>query len=596
MIPRETPPLRAPLLVTLLLLTSQFSALAIDGTWLGTTDANYNTPSNWSAGVVPSPAGTSLFNGAGNGNVNLTNASTTINVIRFDTAAAASYSIGNSSEIITLDSNFAGGVIDMTATVTNSQSVNSALVLGNITGAVPGSSGTYNFFNRTAPGGPSLTVSGNISGYVGGTAGNQTLQLNGPGAGSVSGNISNGGALSLGLTVLSGSWTLSGNNSFTGAGVTIDGVSYTKGVDVGTGATVVLGSNTAVGTNGFLRTTSTTSTIQVGSNDVSLGSGNRFFVSNGTTITGSKNLTINGVTAGNGGGLTLTVNNPKTTLAGDIRARDGTASATGRTMTFNGSGTIAVTGGIQNGSSTGACNVVYNGTGAMLTSGANTYTGTTTVSSGTFLVNGTHSGTTVGGYTVAAGGKLAGTGSISLSGANAVAVTGTLAPGNSTLATGTQTGTFDVTKLTLNTGSTLEVQLGGANPGDGTGFYDQMNVTSTTAGAITLNTGVNLTLSLVNSYTPAVNDTFYFLTRADASTYANPFLGFPEGTPLSLGGGVTGQITYQANWTGSQGTSSFLGGNDVALMITAVPEPGVSTVLLTGLALFTLVLRRPRSR
>ena len=73
-----------------------------------------------------------------------------------------------------------------------------------------------------------------------------------------------------------------------------------------------------------------------------------------------------------------------------------------------------------------------NGVGTWIVSADNPYTGTTTVSTGTLIVNGTHS--TGGAYTVSAAGVLGGTGTISA----AVSVTGIIAPGPGigTLSTG----------------------------------------------------------------------------------------------------------------------------------------------------------------
>jgi autotransporter-associated beta strand protein len=76
-------------------------------------------------------------------------------------------------------------------------------------------------------------------------------------------------------------------------------------------------------------------------------------------------------------------------------------------------------------------NVQKAGTGTLTLTGANTYAGTTTVNGGTLLVNGTHTG--AGNYTVAAAGTLGGTGSITLTAdTNTVTVNGKLTPGSAT--------------------------------------------------------------------------------------------------------------------------------------------------------------------
>ena len=86
---------------------------------------------------------------------------------------------------------------------------------------------------------------------------------------------------------------------------------------------------------------------------------------------------------------------------------------------------------------------------------------------------------------------------------------------------------------------------------------------------------------------------FYLLTHEDALALTVPFNGLPEGATVSLGGLWTGQLTYLANWTGSQAGSSVAGGNDVALY-NVVPEPGTGAALLSGISLlgFTRRLRR----
>ncbi|HET6409752.1 MAG TPA: PEP-CTERM sorting domain-containing protein, partial [Chthoniobacteraceae bacterium] len=86
---------------------------------------------------------------------------------------------------------------------------------------------------------------------------------------------------------------------------------------------------------------------------------------------------------------------------------------------------------------------------------------------------------------------------------------------------------------------------------------------------------------------------YYVLNRTDVGApFANTFAGLPEGAKFDLGNGFQGTITYQANWTGNPGTSSFTGGNDVAILI---PEPGSVASLIGGLGVL-LGLRRSRRR
>lgn len=199
--------------------------------------------------------------------------------------------------------------------------------------------------------------------------------------------------------------------------------------------------------------------------------------------------------------------------------------------------------------------------------------------SGTVMVNGRLHGNTNGSYAI---GTLKGFGSGTVT---PVTVLNTLAPGDE------GTGTLDFgNNLTLSGSSTYRVELGGTTPGDGKGFYDQVNMTLST-GTITLNEGAGLNLSLVDGFTPSANDMFFILTRADSAAWTTTFAGLAEGAPVTLGS-FTGSITYKANWTGSQATSTATGGNDVAI----VPEPGAITLLaLGGLTLAGMGWRR-RSR
>lgn len=107
-------------------------------------------------------------------------------------------------------------------------------------------------------------------------------------------------------------------------------------------------------------------------------------------------------------------------------------------------GTFA--GVIANGSSTKLVHIIKTGNGNLVLSGANTYTGNTTVSSGILTVNGALAATPT---TVAAAGTLAGNGSI----AGSVTCHGKLAPaGTLTLSNG----------LALSASSVLDVELGSA--------------------------------------------------------------------------------------------------------------------------------------
>jgi hypothetical protein len=116
------------------------------------------------------------------------------------------------------------------------------------------------------------------------------------------------------------------------------------------------------------------------------------------------------------------------------------------------------------------------------------------------------------------------------------------------------------------------------------------------ASAVTLTGSVTLNASLPNGYSPGAADVFYVLTRADAAAFANTFNGLSEGATVNLGNSTTAQITYQANWTGTQAGSSLTGGNDVALYNAQfIPEPG-SFGLFACASFLRIARRRRRDR
>lgn len=217
---------------------------SITGTWTGTTDASWATPGNWSSNpAVPGTGDTAVFNGAGNGNTTITVGSIVLSSLKFDTSSAAAYTFDPTvgSGTITFDNSGTAGNIVMNSTVTTNQTINSNIVLG-----VDTSSQTYLFNNSSTTG--TLTIAGSISG--GGLAGNKTLLLTGPGSGVMSGGVSNGSATSLAVTINSGTWSMTGNNTYTGStivngGLLISGSTATAGL-VLNGGTFQLAANNAL--------------------------------------------------------------------------------------------------------------------------------------------------------------------------------------------------------------------------------------------------------------------------------------------------------------------------------------------------------------
>ena len=241
-------------------------------------------------------------------------------------------------------------------------------------------------------------------------------------------------------------------------------------------------------------------------------------------------------------------------------------------------------------SPTSVNNFVKNGAGTVVIGSTDSLTGPTWVNEGTLLVNGTHA--TGNTYTINNGATLGGIGAIALAAqVNApatVQVNGTLAPGDSLAAQAGQTGVLDITGiLTLNTGADVAIQIGGNTPGDGVGHYDQVNVLS---GAINLSSGVSLSLSLVNGFSPSDTDKFFILTRKDNTSFTNTFLNTDDGGSVDLGNGFQGTISYFGDVT----AGTVVNGKDVVIY-NVVPEPDSFALAAFGL-LGTMILLRKRSR
>lgn len=248
-------------------------------------------------------------------------------------------------------------------------------------------------------------------------------------------------------------------------------------------------------------------------------------------------------------------------FASDLVVGSGDATKDQRkTLTLQGStaGTGEIAGVIPN-SAVGvagqlATSIAKVGTGTWVLSGANTYTGTTTVSGGTLLVNNTTgSGTGTGNVNINAG-ALGGdgfiTGAVTI-GNNAGSDDAILAPGNSV-------GSIDTGNLTFNSDGSYACEVGGTLV-----TSDQTNVT----GTVTIKTGAVLTVSLTGS--PAVGQKYFIVTNNMADAIIGTFDGLAQDAVVGSYGGTDLKISY----TGDFGTSAITGGNDIVLYTVASGNP-----------------------
>jgi fibronectin-binding autotransporter adhesin len=342
-----------------------------------------------------------------------------------------------------------------------------------------------------------LTLSGTISG--GGTltkTGNATLTRTGTGGPSTWNLL--GGTLSVSSVGQMGTF-----NFFFGGGtlrITAP-VTYTRGTTLNAGGGTFRTDADLTLMNSVLGTGSLTKT---GPATLILG-GSLGTWSGGTTIT-EGTLQI-----GSGGVAGL--------LPGDV--------LNNATLAFNKTNALTI-GGLISGS--GA--VIQRGTGTTTLAGNNTYTGATTVQSGTLRINGDQSAAT-GLVSVASGATLGGSGIIG--GAVTVADGGHLAPGNSP-------GTLTMGSLTLSGGSVLDFELGEANTVGGT-FNDLVNVN----GDLTLDGTLNVSLAAGGSYGAGI----YRLVNYSGTLTDN---GLDLGLmPASSINSVQTSVANQVNLINSQG-------------------------------------------
>jgi autotransporter-associated beta strand protein len=461
-----------------------------------------NSPTDLTVGGTVSLGGFTLTVGGGSGELDLTNTVSGTGGLTVNNAGTTV--LEGPSDTYTGATTVQGGTLLLRATAGNA--VAGALTVGAATvrlgagnqiadtsAVTVNASGLLDTANNSDTIGALALSGGSV------TTGTGTLTLGGNvtagGVSTVSGNLSLGGSTrtftvsaSATLTV---SATVSGTAGLTAAG---SGTLVLSAANSYSGGTTLSGGTLAVGNNGALgggTLTLTGGTLMASGAAVSLA--NAVTLGGNVTIGGSLAVTFTGL-ATLTGSRTLTVSNTAlTTFAGAVGQ-----SASGLRLTKAGSGTLVL-------------------------AAANTYTGATTVSAGTLLVNGSVKSAT----TVNSGATLGGSGTLR---AVTVKSGGTLLPGSAA-----QTAVLNSGSVTLSSGSSFNVALDGASPGPG--GYDQLNVTGT----------VNLTGSTLNvsvGFSASVGESFTLINNDKTDAVKGTFSGLAEGATF-VAGGMTFQITYK---------------------------------------------------
>ncbi len=288
-------------------------------------------------------------------------------------------------------------------------------------------------------------------------------------------------------------------------------------------------------------------------------------------------------------------------LVGISKLNAGTTAIIGNSSTTSNSvltltGTSSYSGLIQDSIDSGTKNVgiVING-GSLTLSANNTYTGDTVIKAGALKLDSAgnlqgsknviigdsgSSGTTLDvttkttGFTIGSSQTVGGIGHLDATG-KTVTVSGKLAPGNSA-------GKLNVTTsgLTIGSGGILSLELTRGVTPDGGVNYDQLGLT----GALTIDPAATLDLAALGTGAWNNNDIFFLILNDGADAIAGSFAGFSEGSTFTLGS-QSFKLTYQAD----SSSSSFAGGNDMAIQV--VPE---SSHILIGSIGALLLLRRRR--
>ena len=253
--------------------------------------------------------------------------------------------------------------------------------------------------------------------------------------------------------------------------------------------------------------------------------------------------------------------------------------ALSNTTTINTNGLNATLSGNLTGTSVG---LIKTGAGALLLSGSNSYTGTTTVSGGNLQVGSGGVGSLAGGNTVSINGSgavLSGTGLVS--GPTSV-ILGQINPGDS--------GGTLIGKLSFGSGLTFApaatttvatLKITGSTAGANLSS-DQIQV----SGILTLSSLGNITITDAG-YTPAAGDSFRLLNWG--SLVAGDFTAGSNRT----GGLGSSDLNLPALATGfGWNVSSFL--TNGVISVQTVPEPGRAGLFIFGWV--GVLLRRRRNR
>ncbi|MBI2805844.1 MAG: hypothetical protein HYX68_12765, partial [Planctomycetes bacterium] len=344
-----------------------------------------------------------------------------------------------------------------------------------------------------------------------------------------------------GLTTITGGNYLAGSatQSFNG-GLTVNGGTFTGAGGAVSTSNVTLSSGTLTApssagtfnvsgnwsrTGGTLATNGGTVNFTAASGTQTLNSGGASFNNVSHTGAGTLQLVTNSLTAGgtltnSAGILDIAALNAN---VGQLSLQGG--AITGTTGVLTSTSVIDARNGSVSAKLAGSNGLTKTTSGTVTLSGANTYNGPTAVDAGKLLITGSIASSPT---TVNNTGTLGGTGT---TGGVTVTSGGKLSPGVSP-------GILTTGALTLASGATYDVEVGGNTAGSGSGYYDQDIV----SGDVTLG-GATLNLSSFGGYVPQPGDVYTIIKNNGGNAVSGIFNGLPEKATIVLAG-VTLNISY----------------------------------------------------
>jgi len=460
------------ILITIFVTIPVFAVNGDPGIWVNTGHVNgwWSETSNWEGGVVPGATGSTTNHAIATFNSTSGESGTELNPVYIDSnrnigsiifeTNADNLYIGKASGwgANTLRLSSGGSIV-----VNSSYATSDSLETINAPLELQGNGGTYTFTNNSGNGKCTLVFGGAITEIS--DHATTTLTLNGTNTevNEISGQISDGPTGKIAIVKSgSGTWKLSGLNGYSGGTTLTQGkLIYTTDMALGSGALTLAGSGTIETTSSSLY-----NDISLGANTLTMSGGLPWVdgvisdgglggnliidVDAGTVIVFDGANTYTGATTVNSGTLTADVDsvagvsgafgngsalqlnnvdgggidlNDYTVTVGslngvststiDLGNKSLTTGALGTTDTYRG----AISG-------TGSLIVNEAGTGSLTLASTNTYTGTTTVSDGTLIVNGSIQDSSL--TTVQAGATIKGYGTT-----GPLNLAGTISPGNS---------------------------------------------------------------------------------------------------------------------------------------------------------------------